>query len=242
MKYLNIIFLLIVMISLAICCQKDFNDNKNNQERKETGFQKEAPIPADLNTYEPMTQEYFDGFMNSTNEFSIIYFYYYTGLDSNHLDAEEKVFGFNIQGEQIHDGTKYRFVNKKLNEIDYYISDYTYIDINSTPNYKSYSHDLTPDLIIPLFQIIQQNGDYLFNAAEYNGAERVEYRHEMQFGYRNNVVLKIQQPDQPENNERVFKAFCKGWNPGEEPPAELMPVINYLENTIIPILLQHPEP
>jgi hypothetical protein len=189
-----------------------------------------------------MTQEFFDGFMNSTNEFSMIYFYYYMGLDKNHLDVDEKGFGFRIQGERIHDGSKYWFVNLKLNDIDYFISHYTYVDNNLTPNYKSFKYDLPSNSVIPLFQIIQQNGQYLFNAAEYDGAESAEYRHEMQFGHRNNVALIIQKPNQSYNDQLLFKAFCKGWDPGENPPQELMPVINYLENTIIPILLEHPVP
>jgi hypothetical protein len=44
------------------------------------------------------------------------------------------------------------------------------------------------------------------------------------------------------HTEMIFKSLVKGWEPGDNPPDELMPVINYIETVILPIMREHPYP
>jgi hypothetical protein len=160
------------------------------------------------------------------------------GIDEEHMDVPYKGLAIDMQPDFT--PNEENFLSKVLSEIQQYDVSYTYYDYNSR-TYQSFGCELPSNLIIPIFQLIQQE-DYYFNGDEFNGAESREIAQDIMFGHINFISMHIQQPDQPCGEQHVSKTFCKGWDPGDNPPQELMPVINYLENTIIPMLLEHPEP
>jgi len=240
----NIYIILIIFLFQLISCGHNNADIKQDQIKMTSNVTYDAPMQTQLSFHYPMTRQFYNGFLNSTNEFTMIYFYYAMGIDENHPDAPDQNLSISITPKWVPEYGPDHFKNQKLNEINVYPAYYNFVDTNSNPNYKDYSFDLPQKIMLQILQIIQQNGTYYFNAQEYGGEPSKHIASEMQFegGYRNGISLEIQQTDQPVREQLVFKTFSKGWNPGSNPPPELMPLINYLEGTVIPLMKEHPDP
>ena len=84
--------------------------------------------------------------------------------------------------------------------------------------------------------------DYYFNAEEYGGEESLNIAGEGAYGHKNYITFTIEEPMIIPFTHSTVKTLCKGWNPGDSPPAELMPLINYLETVVIPEMRNHPYP
>jgi len=183
-----------------------------------------VPLP----TY-PITSNYFNDFMNSTEQFSQFRFRYTISPVSQKSNSWEYVFI--IQSPTDLDPNTDLLVNKTLNTINSYSANY---DINSTS--ESYMLDIGSALIMPMLQIIQSQSSYYFNSEEYNGREYRRIIVEEDFGHENYISMTIEGPQLEPFTRPVSKTFCKGWDPGDSPPSELMPLINYIENTIFPYM------
>jgi hypothetical protein len=180
----------------------------------------------------PMTEEYFNQFLNSQTQFSYITFGYMISPDPSNWDLQTKLFDFNIGNNA--DSNEEMFINYALNDVIYYPSHYFDESMNT-----SFSYELSSNLIQPIYGFVSQNPDYYFSGEEFHGEECLNTGVGSDFGHSCFITLSIQAPDCPIEN-CPCKAFCKGWNANENPPEELIPLINYLENVIIPKMRQHP--
>ena len=191
------------------------------------------PMKNPVITHYPFTQEYFEGFMDSEEEFTMIYFNYFMRSNSSHPDA---------RWQRLDVEARYRYnggtlLNFPLSEIDEFYSYYIDIDIN-----QSYEHKIPSNLVIPMFQVILDNGNYFFNAEEFNGEETLEYGSITELGLQNRIIMQIYLPNQEQPELPTKRTFIKDWNIGDDPPEELMPLIDYLEDVILPEMRQHPYP
>ncbi len=156
------------------------------------------------------------------------------GSDPDHPDARRQYFRIHSPAElDIQNGIA---LGSLLSNIPNCAAYYDDLDSND-----SFMLDLSDVLITPIFYLMQQD-DYYFNAEEYGGEEMLDMAIEYSFGHWNYIALRIEPPDAPLFAIVPVKTLCKGWDPGDDPPAELMPLINYLENVIIPEMHQHPYP
>jgi len=183
-------------------------------------------------THYPITQEYFQGLIDLEEEFSSIELVYYMRKDTAHPDARQQKLVLFSRFIRDHEGN---ILNLNLSTVETYHTFYRDNDEQQT-----YIFDIPSELVIPMFHLIQQNGDYLFNAEEFNGEESLVYAYFHELGITNNVRLEIKPPDRIKFVFPDIKMFVKGWEIGEDPPEELMPLIDYLEEVIIPIVRQHP--
>lgn len=191
--------------------------------------QKSDWLPTPVYTREPMTSEYFNNFLDSTESFSDIGFVYMLGYDPEFPNEPQKWIRISID---VKTGIDENYLlNQSLQEIEVFNGIY-YDGIE----WKSYKCSLSQENVMPIFHFIQGNADFYFNAVEYNGEESLDYALERSFGHEDYISMSIFQPDQPAYETGTSKTFCKGWDPGDDPPEELLPLINYLEETIIPMI------
>ena len=99
-----------------------------------------------------------------------------------------------------------------------------------------YKCELPTETIISILKMIPEKGEYYFNCDEYKGRTSIEIESDNDFGHDNFFSLHIDLPNQTDNRKFVSQTICKGWSPGTEPPEELKPLMDYLENTIIPAI------
>jgi hypothetical protein len=190
-------------------------------------------IDNDLYKRYPIQFAYFQNFINSDIEFTEIQFRYYMNICPGHHDVRKQYLRIHSDFKIIDN----EYVDVILDSIQDYDSFY-----NDWNTKERYSVRLSRDLIIPMFELILDNADYLFNAEEYHGEEYLEYLSERELGFVNHLALEIFPDDRTIFEPTTSYSFIKGWNPGDDPPEGLMPLINYLENVIIPELRQHPVP
>lgn len=185
-------------------------------------------------THFPVTAEYFQQFMNGEAEFSWIKIYYNIGLSPYCDDLPE----LSMVLESNYDFTDEMYwVDMTLNELEFFIGDLYDTD------QKFYCAGYTIDEnIMPIFEIIQNDLNYYCNAEEYNGEDSVEFINPWEMGieFKNYIQITFYPPDISFYNCPPLKSIIKGWNPCDDPPEELMPLINYMEDVILPIARQHP--
>lgn len=184
---------------------------------------------------EPITEEYFDDFMESTLQFSLVWFEYCMSYDENNPNARNQAFHLDIPMEI--DSITDLIRNRALSDINQYESFYKDRDIN-----QRFNCILPPNIILPIFQTMQSQSDYYFNAEEYGGEEILDIALPRAFGHVNYITFTIQEPELEPFDIPPHKTLCKGWDPGVDPPEELMPLIDYLEGVIIPEMRNHPYP
>lgn len=222
------------LIILLVCFIGCANSQSKTEDKESTALDEtisceaQPPVPF---THYPLTSDYLQGFMDSTIEFTQFYLIYDMNIDMNHHDIRKQRLTIMIR-QNLEERT---YLNMSLSNIESFYSYYTDKDIR-----QNFEYNIPENLITPILQMIQQQGDYYFNAEEYGGDESLEYYFGRQLGHVNHIALDIYPADRDIFTPKSVKAFCKGWDPGADPPEELMPLIDYIENVILPEMRQHP--
>jgi len=240
---MRITLCMLLLIILAVSCQHDSNlsDSKNSTGKKEgnnaSSFSESRSLSAPQITRIPITLDFFQNFLNSNQVFSWVQIIYRMGIDDEHLEARR--VGVQISSPIVFSNTKTEdWADRVLSEIDYYSS--TYGEGDEPTRYEC-EFDLGSNFVSPIYQFILDQHGYYFNPTEYQGNPSLEIAMEYEFGHECFVAMNIYPHDDiPRRFPRPVRTFCKGWDPGSNPPPELMPLINYLETVIIPELRQHP--
>ena len=241
---MRIVLIAILILSVICSCENHENGNVNTksssnnkkvlQSENSQGdyFTHGAQI-----TRIPITLDFFQNFLNSNQVFSWVQIIYRMGIDDEHLEARR--VGVQISSPIVFSNTKTEdWADRVLSEIDYYSS--TYGEGDEPTRYEC-EFDLGSNFISPIYQFILDQHGYYFNPTEYQGNPSLEIAMEYEFGHECFVAMNIYPHDNiPRRFPRPVRTFCKGWDPGSNPPPELMPLINYLETVIIPELRQHP--
>ena len=208
---------------------------------------KHSPVDADSpvcapptffpDTHYPVTSEFYMQFMNAQTEFSSIQLFYYLGLSS--MCDDEQVLDLLLDSNYDFDEDDY-WVDMTIEDLAFFIGYYSDLDICSPQCITGYSID---EYIMPLFEIIEDDLEYYCNAEEYGEEDSLEFisPRELGFDFGCYVMMVFYPPDIRMNDSPPLKAFIKGWHPCDDPPVELMPLIDYLEEVIIPIARQHPD-
>jgi hypothetical protein len=246
--FMLLILLIVVPVASFSCSDKKSNEqdlhsnsveriNNNNQnpmpDSESSLASKKHPTPCIPR--EPITQEYFDDFMESTLSFSQFRLTYFMSANEEHPDAREQFF--TIHSPIKMDNSTFALINQILSEITMYESHYIDLDTDA-----SYDYELSTNLVSPIFQIMQTQGVYYFNAEEFAGEPSRVIGIESSFGHINYISMTFEETQLEAFDIPPHKTLCKGWDPGDDPPAELMPLIAYLESVIIPEMRQHPYP
>lgn len=222
-------FITLIMICLMLCpnATKPADDGSNPTQAMDD----ECKYQFTAFTHYPISSDYFQDIMDSNEQFTMFEIDYYMNIDPNHHDA--KIQSLSVLANQIPiDGG---VQNQSLCDIEQFEAYYT------EDMYSIYSCEIPDDLFLPALQLIQQQNDYYFNAEEYGEEESLTIVSGRQFGHVNYIMLYIYPADRDIYAPMSVNAFCKGWDPGDDPPAELMPLINYLETVILPEMRQHPD-
>ena len=187
-------------------------------------------------THNPITSEFYNQFMNSEVEFTKIEIRYSMGQAPGYGHLRDQRL-FMESNTDITDDMYW--VNMTLTDLEFFIAHYSDWDV--TPHFYHAGYTIEDDML-PIFQLVQANLDYYCNAEEYNGEESIEFINPWEMGieFKNYVMLSFYPPDVNFWACPPLKSFVKGWHPGEAPPEELMPLIDYLEAEIIPIARLHP--
>ena len=118
---------------------------------------------------------------------------------------------------------------------------HTILDSMENGELTYYQFDPPKEFIMPIFNLIRQNPDHYFNAEEFGEEESLSFLSCKELGHYNVITLKIGLPGNRLDYRAKYNAFCKGWDPGDDPPVELLPLINYIETVILPEMRQHPD-
>ena len=229
--------IIFLMVFILISCKskdevivRDDNKDHNNQKYNNTC----KIYSGDSTTREPITLQYFTDFCNSSSQFSVTYFKYVMDSTEEHPDAERK--GLYISSRVLVDENR-NYTSRILSEINDFDSVY-----DDWSNNQVFETNLPKNYLLNIYQIINTGSSYYFNASEYGGEQSLGIGIEFAFGHRNYITMSIYLPDNdPEPGfPQTAKTFCKGWDPGNPPPTELMPLINYLESVVIPEMRLHP--
>lgn len=235
MRFLNILIIICVMIMFNCMCNNANShvksENRDSQKFEECVWQ----IPCTITHY-PITPEYYQSFMNSEIEFSAFDLYYSVYDWDEHPNPRKQFlricsYPFD-RANNIH-------LDHTLSDIAFYNwSTYSDLDIN-----QEFKYDLPAELVLPMLMEIQEDGDYFLNAEEYEGEESLEFYSFADWKPVNYISLMLSNPnmeigDIPESK----RAFIKHWPRDEDPPEELLPLIDFIENVILPEMRQHPYP
>ena len=185
--------------------------------------------------YYPISESYFLSFMASEVEFSNIAIIYSMGIAPGYPDKRDQYLF--IQSNTKTDGDN-NWINMYFNEIEHYIADYKDSDI---PQFYHSGH--STDELIPFFSLISADIDYFCSGSEYGENEYLEFVQPYQvlgLDYKNYIMFAVYPPDKPPFALSPVKAFIKGWHPSDDPPEELLPLIDFFEAEIIPIAREHP--
>jgi len=235
--------MLVPFVMLVSCQHHDRNQSNSENstgkrgEKKAETFSESMALRAPQLTRIPITLDFFQNFLNSNQVFSWVQIIYRMGIDDEHLEARR--VGVQISSPIVFSNTKTEdWADRVLSEIDYYSS--TYGEGDEPTRYEC-EFDLGSNFVSPIYQFILDQHGYYFNPTEYQGNPSLEIAMEYEFGHECFVAMNIYPHDDiPRRFPRPVRTFCKGWDPGSNPPPELMPLINYLETVIIPELRQHP--
>ena len=245
MRYFLAVLIMLIPLFAGNCEESakarhgDMSPDSNNTDttieipKDEAEFLEDGPMPPPRFTAEPLTAEYFQSFLASEIDFSMMYFDYNVGIDAEHLYEISEGLAINTHALYL---DHVYFNNQNLNSIQDFYAFYGDNDWNS------FECDLDKTLVMPLFDLFLEQPEYFFNGDEYGGEESLKIGTGISFGNRNYVILEIYQPDKKISETGTAKAFCKGWDPGDDPPVELIPVLAYLENVILPEMRNHPYP
>ena len=182
----------------------------------------------------PITSEYFQDVLGSIEPFSLILIKYNTYGSPEYPDVVMQRLAVLSNLEP--DFENEIFLDRTLSSIIQYDS-YLH-DWNNDVFYKF--NELPVILVQPIYNLIQLQEDYYFNAAEYEGEESLYIDSPLELGHKNMIELTIYFPNLTFNSDLEVYYLNKGWDPGEDPPTELIPLIDYLETVIIPELRNHP--
>jgi len=216
--------------------------NINNSDRKLIGPGPDEHFPKPFKHY-PITFDYYQSFMSSNIGFIEFLITYRMNIDREHPDVRRQ--GISLRSPVAFEGDIYSGENAAwkyfvLSEITSVTALYYDIDNNWT---MYQTDDISMDYVSPILQMFRQNPTYFFSGDEYNGQEYIEAVMPYDFGHINYVSFELDISAPLMNHtEMIFKSLVKGWDPGDDPPAELMPVIDYIETVILPIMRQHPYP
>jgi len=224
MKYAITIIMLIFALSVVACSKKKEN----------LPMPSEPEIPK--RTCERMTQDYFNGFMDSSNGFIGIMIVYsnISGESPDKSPSDLLMISFKSGRYDPSDKTS-TYENKNLSEITSFNAYRSHLTPPST--HDSYRCELPPETIKLILDMIREKGDYYFNGDEYKGKDSVEIEVDNDFGYDRYFALHIRKPNQVPGEKYITKTVYKGWGAGKEPPEELKPMIEYIEGTIFPAML-----
>ena len=182
----------------------------------------------------PITPAYFQDFLDSLEPFSSVFIVYYMAGSPDYPNDVRQVLKIDSLREV--DQENEIIVNKTLSSISEYGS--TYRDWDNEIFYLF--DELPASFVQPIYSILQEQEDYYFNAAEYDGEASIYIDSGLELSHKNMIELTIFFPDLTFHSDLEAYYINKGWDPGENPPEELMPLINYLETVIIPELRNHP--
>ena len=224
MRYAIIIMMLILALSVVACSKK----------KEKLPMPSEPEIPK--RTCERMTQDYFNGFMDSSNEFTDILIVYsnISGESPDKSPSDLLMISFH-SGRYNPSDKKSTLENKNLSEITSFNAYYSHLTPPSI--HDMYKCELPPETIKLILDMIREKGDYYFNGDEYKGTDSVEIEVDNDFGYDRYFALHIRKPNQEPGEKYITKTIYKGWGAGKEPPEELKPMIEYIEGTIFPAML-----
>jgi hypothetical protein len=229
-SYLKNIILIFACTLIIGCSSSDAND-KIDEKLPSSTSNGDVHIPIYETNY-PLTAQYFQQFLNSEIQFCGLVFsysFYYTMPGSD---------GYNYSFDSFAKYENDLCIDKILSEIE---TVYTLLDGMENGELFSYQYDPPKEFIMPIFNLISQNPDYYFNGEEYGEEESLSFLSGKELGHYNVITLKIGLPGNRFDYRAKYNAFCKGWDPGDDPPAELLPLINYIESTILPEMRQHPD-
>ncbi|MGY5877380.1 MAG: hypothetical protein RTU30_16630 [Candidatus Thorarchaeota archaeon] len=221
--------LIITLVCLIGCANSQIKTERTNDRTSEKSNESTSYGSGAFPHY-PLTSTYYQDFMDSTIQFSKFKMLYNMDIDSEHQDAKIQRLVIAVRQDLVDDTIS----DFELLNVESFYSYYT------EDMYSTYEYDLPRSLVIPMLQLIQQNWDYYFDAEEYGGEESLEIYSGRQFGHRNFIEVDIYPPNRDIYTPFTAKAFCKGWDPGDDPPVELQPLVDYLENVILPEMRQHP--
>ncbi len=248
-KSFMLLLLLIVVSVASFSCSdgksSEGNLDSDNVERANNNKQSTpSDLPNELASHnrptpriprEPITEEYFDEFMVSTLQFSLVWLEYSMSYDEDNPNARKQ--SFRLTNPMEIDNSTDLIRNRVLSDIILYEAYYNDRDLS-----QAFRCNLSSSQALVIFQTMQSQGGYYFNAVEYGGEESLDIALPRAFGHVNYITMTIQEPELEPFDIPPHKTLCKGWDPGDDPPAELVPLINYLENVIFPEMRQHPYP
>ncbi|MFH1515101.1 MAG: hypothetical protein ABIG42_06530, partial [bacterium] len=83
---------------------------------------------------------------------------------------------------------------------------------------------------------------YFCNGEEYGDDEFLEFvtPWEMGINFKNYVILTFYPADRDYYIHCPVNSIIKGWHPADDPPVELLPLIDFFETEIIPVAREHP--
>ena len=205
--------------------------NPSSSNAKADGY---PPPPIYPDTFYPITGEYYEGFMNAEIETTWIEIVYWMGTSPECREVRDQ--HIILRSNYDFDDDLY-WINMTINEVEFFIADYSDGDIN-----QDYCAGFSMDELMPFFLLVDQNPDYFFNAEEYGEEESLEFTNpwDMGWDFKNSIMLSFYAPDREFSQDLPLKSFIKGWHPCDDPPAELLSLINFFETVIIPIAREHP--
>jgi hypothetical protein len=231
MRFINIsLFLFFACIIIIGCSCSDTNE-KTVDGTPDSASNVDISYPR-YETNFPLTAQYCQQFLNSEIEFCGLKFHYC--FNDGILDSDAYSFEFRSHA-------KYEnliCIDKTLNVIETVYTQFSGMEDGAQIHYQ---FDPPKEFIMPIFSLIQQNPDYFFNAEEFGEEESLSFLAGGELGHNNLITLKIGLPGNRLDYRAKYNAFCKGWDPGDDPPAELLPLINYIETTILPEMRKHPD-
>jgi hypothetical protein len=211
-------------------CSSSNAKEANNAKVTNTSETKDISYPY-FEYNSPLTEQYYQQFMDSEMEFCQMSFYYVVYLEP------PEAYNYGLNFFALTEYVNSECVNQTLEDIEVFSATH---DIDDDSSLSYFEYKIPIEHIMPIFNLIQQNPGYYFNAEEYGEEESLSFVAGGELGNKNFVTLKIGLPGRTELSNHQFKAFSKGWDLGDDPPEELLPLIDYIENTILPIMREHP--
>ena len=181
----------------------------------------------------PITSEYYQNIFNLDTEISEIVIRYRMGTAPSLINAREQALILSSKVD--YEGDFYR--NKNLDEIEYYIGYYDDFNIS-----QFYSAGYSNEEIKPIFQLIMNDITYFCNGEEYGDDDFLKFVTPWELGieFKSYVMVTFYPADRDYYIHCPVNSIIKGWHPADDPPVELLPLINFFENEIIPIAREHP--
>jgi hypothetical protein len=246
---MRIIIAIITLIFITSCSNNSDGSNRINPSYNEKIDEQKAGVipirdeqilrddsPSCLFTVEPISESYLNGIIESTIEYSTILFSY--AIISHPGQPEIREYWLDIHNRNTLNLAGDMRLNQTISGSQFYDSNYYDVD-----EHDSFEMEISTDRFSHILNIIYTQRNYYLNPYEYHGEESLSIHTPSSFDHKTcYIYLEIEAPDFDPNEDPPCYALCKSWNPGENPPAELSDLIDYLEDVIIPEIRQHPYP